>query len=128
MCEIFITGPLLLVFHILKMVRGGNVAKNTDMSLLRKATGVVYVLVVVLYLVSAILMGALVLVLGKVVFFRSPKYEVWFNQLMQRWFLSLFTYLIERNSNIRIRATGDTIPRKESALVLSNHLNQDWVG
>lgn len=57
--------------------------------------------------------------------------------LPRRWFIVLcrhvqaaylapFVYIIERYSNVTLRQTGDVLPQHESALILPNHLNQDW--
>ena len=82
---------------------------------------------VTLFLFSAINCGALFLILARAFLFWNVPLRLKVDVQIQHLFLSLFTYMIERNANIRVVTTGDAIPERESAMIISNHLNQDWV-
>jgi 1-acyl-sn-glycerol-3-phosphate acyltransferase len=76
------------------------------------------------WLTVSVSVGSVFLLLAKLILPR--RIFITLCRRVQASYLAPFVYLIERHSNLVIRQTGDLIPQNESALILPNHLNQDW--
>jgi 1-acyl-sn-glycerol-3-phosphate acyltransferase len=76
------------------------------------------------YFVLAINLGCVLLVIAKLCCPR--KVYIKFARDIQHLYLSQFVYMYERNASLKTFVYGDAIPEAESALVLPNHVNQDW--
>jgi len=76
------------------------------------------------WLTVSISLGSIFLFLVKLVLPR--RLFVVLCRRVQAAYLAPFVYIIERYANVTLRQTGDALPQDESALILPNHLNQDW--
>jgi len=80
------------------------------------------------YLFATINIGALLLLIA-FIFVRpfSRRVFIRFALFLQDTYLAQLVYLITRNTNLVVEETGDDVPKGESALILPNHQNHDYL-
>jgi 1-acyl-sn-glycerol-3-phosphate acyltransferase len=94
------------------------------LTVLMKLKAVLIMLALAGWLTVSASLASLILLVAKLILPRGLFITVC--RRVQAAYLAPFVYMIERHSNLVIRQTGDAIPPNESALILPNHLNQDW--